>query len=161
MILELVLMTQPVALFDPASYLPSGLRSLLKVSTDSQTFYLLPFQIISLARRVSITIHIFISQLDVAKGSSPAGAPGTLSAQSLQRLGQLVQLSQVADREATRLLQLGFAPFRGDRESVATLRRSMKEGLVLGSVRNSQEVQEAVAQVRQRKRRGNLEEHKD
>ncbi|KKA18569.1 Membrane associated DnaJ chaperone [Rasamsonia emersonii CBS 393.64] len=151
----------PVALFDPASYLPSGLRSLLKVSTDSQTFYLLPFQIISLARRVSITIHIFISQLDVAKGSSPAGAPGTLSAQSLQRLGQLVQLSQVADREATRLLQLGFAPFRGDRESVATLRRSMKEGLVLGSVRNSQEVQEAVAQVRQRKRRGNLEEHKD
>ncbi|KAL1961867.1 hypothetical protein VTN77DRAFT_991 [Rasamsonia byssochlamydoides] len=152
--LELALMTQPLAVFVPASYLPSGLRSFLQISADPPSFYLLPFQIISLARRVSITIHIFISQVtprEVSAASPAAGAP--LSAQTLQRLGQLVQLSRVADTEANRLLQLGFAPFRGDRESVATLRRGMKEGLVLGSVRSSPEVQEAVAQVRQRRRR--------
>lgn len=77
--------------------------------------------------------------------------------QTLQRLGQLVQLSRVTDAEATRLLQLGFAPFRGDREAVGTLRKGMKEGLVLSSVRGSREVQQAVARVIERK----TEEKKD
>jgi len=160
--LELALMTQPFTVFMPASYLPSGLRSFLQIFTDLPSFYLLPFQIISLARRVSITIHIFISQVtppEVSKASSTAGAP--LSAHTLQRLGHLTQLSRITEAEATRLLQLGFAPFRGDRESVATLRRSMKEGLVLGSVRSSPEVQEAVAQVRQRRKRGNFADGHD
>lgn len=55
--------------------------------------------------------------------------------------------------EATGLLNLGLVPFKGDPESVAILRRGMKEGLVLGSVRGSPEVQEAVAKVLQRKTR--------
>jgi hypothetical protein len=156
------MMTQPFTVFMPASYLPSWVRAFLQISTNSPSFYLLPFQIVSLARRVSITIHIFISQVtppEFSKASSAADS--LLSAQTLQRLGQLVQLSRITDTEATRLLQLGFAPFRGDRESIVTLRRGMKEGLVLGSVRSNPEVQEAVAQVRQRRRRTNLDEHID
>lgn len=71
----------------------------------------------------------------------------------MQRLGQLLQLSRTTDGEATRLLQLGFAPFRGDREGVATLRKGMKEGLVLSSVRASPGVQTAVSEVVERKMR--------
>lgn len=70
----------------------------------------------------------------------------------LQRIGQVVQLSRVAEVEAARMLQLGLAPFRGDRESVSTLRRGMKENLILGGVRASPEVQKAVAQVMERRR---------
>ena len=54
--------------------------------------------------------------------------------------------------EVTRLLQLGLAPFKGDAVMVGTLRRGMKEGLVLGSVRDSPEVKEAVKRVLERRR---------
>lgn len=136
----------------PGNLLPPALRDFLP------TFYLLPFQILTLARRASVTLHIFISQVSPPEASRVQSAPGErLPAQTLQRLGQLVQLSRVTEAEATRLLQLGFAPFRGDREAVGTLRKGMKEGLVLSSVRGSREVQQAVARVIERK----TEEKKD
>lgn len=71
----------------------------------------------------------------------------------MQQLGQVVQLSRTTDAEATRLLQLGLAPFRGDRDGAAMLRKGMKEGLVLSSVRASPEVQQAVGEVMERKKR--------
>lgn len=149
--LEAALITRPKALFMPGFYIPPAIRSLLGISP---TFYLLPFQILTLAQRASVTLHIFISQLtppEVSKGSS--SAPGErIHPQTMQRLAQLAQLSRATDGEATRLLQLGLAPFRGDREGIATLRKGMKEGLVLSSVRASPEVQQAIAQVMERKK---------
>lgn len=76
----------------------------------------------------------------------------------MQRIGQLVQLSRAADNEATRIMQMGLAPFRGDRESVSTLRRGMKEGLILGGVRSSPGVQQAVAEVRERRQAENKQD---
>lgn len=142
----------------PSNLLPQGLRDLLHLSTNPPSFYLLPFQILTLARRASVTLHIFISQItppDMSKTSAPGER---LHPQTLQRLGQLVHLARATDTEATRLLQLGFAPFRGDREAVGTLRKGMKEGLVLSSVRGSREVQQAVAQVVERKREDKKED---
>ncbi|KAL4897442.1 hypothetical protein BDV59DRAFT_167741 [Aspergillus ambiguus] len=153
--LELALVTHPRALFFPASYLPPGLRAWLGISMQS-SFYLLPFQMLTLARRFSVTLHIFISQLTPpGMGNvAAAGAPGErLRPQTMQQLGQLVQLARTTDGEATRLLQLGLAPFRGDREGTAMLRKGMKEGLVLSSVRASGEVQQAVAEVQARRER--------
>ncbi|GAB1213906.1 hypothetical protein ATERTT37_003059 [Aspergillus terreus] len=152
--LELSLITHPGALFFPASYIPPGLRDLFGISMQS-SFYLLPFQILTLARRFSVTLHIFISQLtpaDVSKGSASATSE-RLRPQTMQQLGQVVQLSRTTDAEATRLLQLGLAPFRGDRDGAAMLRKGMKEGLVLSSVRASPEVQQAVGEVMERKKR--------
>lgn len=154
--LELALITHPQAVFMPTSHLPSALRAWIP---EEASFYLLPFQILTLARRASITLHIFISQM--APPSARAAANGDkIAPQTMQRLGQLVQASRAADFEATRLLQLGLAPFRGDRESVSALRRGMKEGLILGGVRASPEVQRAVAQVVER-RKGEREDKVD
>jgi hypothetical protein len=154
--LELALITHPQAVFMPTSHLPSTLRAWIP---EEASFYLLPFQILTLARRASITLHIFISQ--IAPPSARAAANGDkISPQTMQRLGQLVQASRATDFEATRLLQLGLAPFRGDRESVVALRRGMKEGLILGGVRASPEVQRAVAQVVER-RKGEREDKVD
>jgi hypothetical protein len=140
--------TRPFSFVIPLDYLPTILQP-----AKMSAFYLLPFQIISLGRRVSITVHIFISQLTPLYVSRTAAANGAaaLGSQTMQRLGQLAQLSRITDVEASRLLELSLSPFRGDRESVTTLRRGMKEGLVVGSVRNAPEVQEAVAQVRRRR----------
>ncbi|KAF3384895.1 Chaperone protein DnaJ [Penicillium rolfsii] len=154
--LELALITHPQAVFMPTSYLPDIIRAWIP---EEKSFYLLPFQILTLARRASITLHIFISQM--APPSARASKNGeSLSPQTMQRMGQLVQTVRATDFEATRLMQLGLAPFRGDRESVSALRRGMKEGLILGGVRSSPEVQQAVAQVLER-RKGEKEDKVD
>ncbi|RAL04341.1 J domain-containing protein [Aspergillus ibericus CBS 121593] len=153
--LESILLTRPAAFVVPGGYIPPGLHGLLGLSSKGAEFYLLPFQILTLAQRASVTLHIFISQLtppEIRKGSSGPGE--RLHPQTIQRLGQLVQLSRATDGEATRLMQLGFAPFKGDREGVTTLRKGMKEALVLGSVRASAGVQQAVAEVIRRKKQG-------
>jgi hypothetical protein len=128
----------------PTTYLPDIIQAYL----PKNSFYLLPFQILTLARRASIMLHIFISQ--AAPPSAKTAATGTgdkISPQTMQKMGQLVQLSRATDAEATRIMQMGLAPFRGDRESVSTLRRGMKEGLILAGVRSSPVVQQAVANV--------------
>lgn len=102
-------------------------------------------------QRASVTVHIFISQLAPQGASKPTGAEQIDPALQKQ-LGQVAQLARATDMEATRLLQLGFAPFKGDKTSVNTLRRGMKDTLVLGAVRSTPEVKEAVNQVIQRKR---------
>ncbi|KAL2798556.1 hypothetical protein BJX66DRAFT_34736 [Aspergillus keveii] len=117
----------------------------------SSTFFLLPWQIVKMAETLSLSLHIFISQI-APPGAKDAGSPDRLNPQTIQRLGQLLQLSRATDTEATRLLQIGFAPFQGDRESVTTLRKGMKEGLVLSSVRASPGVQKAVKEVVDRKK---------
>lgn len=146
--LELALITHPQAVFMPAAYLPAPLRAWL----PEQPFHLLPFQILTLARRASITLHIFISQAAPPSTRTANGGGDKISPQTMQQMGQLVQATRQADFEATRLLQLGLAPFRGDRESVSALRRGMKEGLILGGVRSSPEVQRAVVQVVERRK---------
>jgi hypothetical protein len=148
--LELVLMTQPLTVFMPFNYLPQIFTTYF---SHAAGFYMLPFQTISLARRVSITIHIFISQItpaSMSRSTTTNGSSSPLTREMAQRLGQLAQLSRMAELESSRLLDLTLSPFRGEQQSVATLRRGMKEGLVLGSVRNTPEVKEAVARAQSR-----------
>ena len=96
-----------------------------------------------------MTLHIFISQITPA-GSEKNSSAEQVSPQTAQRLAQLTQMAQATDAEATRLVKLGYAPFQGDGESVKMLRKGMKDGLVLSSVKQSREVQRAVAQVVER-----------
>ncbi|CAG7962106.1 unnamed protein product [Penicillium salamii] len=153
--LELGLITHPQAVFMPLSYLPLPLQAYL----PKHSFYLLPFQILTLARRASIMLHIFISQAAPPSTKAPTSGNGDkISPQTMQRIGQVVQLSRAADSEATRLMQMGLAPFRGDRESASILRRGMKEGLILGGVRSSPGVQQAVAEVMERRKAENKQD---
>ena len=142
----------------PTLYIPGPVRDLLGIIPDDKShFYLLPFQILTLARQMSITLHIFISQLtppELSKkpSSTSTSAGDRLSTQTMQRLAQLLHLTRATDAEASRLLQMGYAPFHGDKDATASLRKGMKEGLVLSSVRASPEVQGAIhAAVKRRK----------
>ncbi|KAL1958829.1 hypothetical protein VTO42DRAFT_3666 [Malbranchea cinnamomea] len=153
--LELSLLTHPTGVFMPSVHLPFWLTKLLHL----ENYYLLPFQILSLARRVSVTLNIFISQLSPPVQNSQSkvlsAAEGAVITPQLQRqLVQLAQLSRVNDVEVTKLLQLELAPFKGDKEHVERLRREMKEWLEVGSAKESAEVKEAIARATARRKEG-------
>ncbi len=112
--------------------------------------HLLPFQILTLARRMSMSLNIFISQLAPLATKSKADE----DRQSQQQVAHLNQVAMRTDAEAGGLLSLGLAPFRGDQEKVEMLRRGMKEGIVTSAVRNSPEVREAVRMVIERRKEG-------
>lgn len=112
--------------------------------------HMLPFQILAVARRMSMSINIFISQL------APPSARNSVS-QDLQTHQQISLLSQMAgglDAESGGLLQLGMSPFKGDAEKSETLRSGMKESLLVGTLRKHPEVKAAVQRVLDRRRNG-------
>jgi len=134
----------------PSAYLPDAISAWLPF----QSFHLLPFQLLTLARSVSLTLSIFITKVsppDDPSVKSETSIPGPM----MQRMVQLVHSARETDIEATRALQLAQAPFRGDRESIPVLRRGMQETLVLAGVRSGEEVQRAVAEAIQRRSSSN------
>lgn len=104
---------------------------------------LLPFQILALARRMSISLNIFISQLAPHAARSSAELDQQLQAQ----ISYLNQIAGRVDAEATGLLGLGFAPFQGEKDHVEALKKGMKNGMVTSSIRAAPQVREAVANV--------------
>ncbi len=110
-------------------------------------YHLLPFHILAIARRMSISLNIFISQL------APHAAR-TSAEQDHQLQGQILHVNQMAgrvDAEATGLLGLGFAPFKGEKRHVGALKKGMKDGMVTSAIRSTPEVREAVAKVLERR----------
>lgn len=116
---------------------------------------LLPFQILAVARHMSISVNIFISQL--APHAAAARNAGQLDHQLQAQILDLSQMAGRVDAEATGLLGLAFAPFRGEREHVDALRKGMKEGMVTGAIRSSPEVREAVGRVLARRRKEDIQ----
>ncbi|KAF3484175.1 uncharacterized protein GIQ15_03499 [Arthroderma uncinatum] len=145
--LELTLLTHPNATFIPSAYLPATLSWLLGLDS----FYLLPFQILALARTASVTINIFISQLtppdEKSRGAGKGKGEGGLSVQTQQQLAQIAQLAHTQDSETAKLLGMDMIPFKGDSIGVQRLRRGMKEHLDREGARQTPEVQEAVKLV--------------
>lgn len=147
----------------PSNHLPLWLTKVLHL----ETYYLLPYQILSIARRVSVTLNIFISQLTPpgAKSQAQASAVAAGAAITPQLQRQLMQLTQICrlnDAEATKLLQMELAPFKGDKELVGKLRKEMKGWVNLGSVKEHPEVTSAVARVIDNmKRKEKVEETED
>ncbi|KAJ9638072.1 uncharacterized protein PV06_04945 [Exophiala oligosperma] len=110
--------------------------------------HLLPFQILALARRMSMSLNIFISQL----APPTARNPGLKDQQMHQQVAHLAQTANRLDAESGNLLQLGLSPFKGDAEKSEILRTGMKESLLLSALRNNPEVRDAVQSVLDRRR---------
>lgn len=110
----------------------------------------------TLARRLSISIHIFISQLSPPRTRQQQQqqtkiGPSPLAPLLERELATLQQHIKKADNEVSGLLRFAAAPVKGKPEATAQLKRGMKESLVLGAIRSTPEVQEAVAAVKRRK----------
>lgn len=112
----------------------------------------LPYQMLTLARKLTVTFFIALSQLGpLLKG--PQTEDG--DAVSGQQLDRLDMLAKTADQEVTRLMGLELAPFGSDGQSgMRDLRSSLKEWLVQNTIRNDAEVRTAVTAVLERRRQG-------
>lgn len=103
----------------------------------------LPFQLISLARRVAIAIYIAIGQLGPilrAGRDQEAAADEKLLQKNLDRLEQT---SRLVDSDIARLMELEMAPFAGDAEAVKDMRGKLKEWLVQNTIRADPMVRDA------------------
>jgi hypothetical protein len=143
--LELYFLTHA---FEPPSSITQFGKAAQMILPDLLPPHLLPFQILSLARKLSISLNIFISQLAPPAARSKADE----DRQTQQQIAHLNQAACRLDQEATGLLNFGFAPFKGDAEKVTMLRKGMKDGVVQGAVRNSPEVRDAVRRAIDRRK---------
>ena len=145
-LLELTLLTHEWS--TPQAFSLVG-STLYRLFPDLFPTHLLPFQILAVARRMSISINIFISQL------APPGSQQAQAIQSRQNellLNHMTQSVIRIDQEANNLVNLGFAPYKGDRQMVDRLRGSMTESITLGTLRQSAEVRAAFARALDRRK---------
>jgi len=143
--LELYFLTHAWSPPPVVAQLASGVHRILPQGTPS---HLLPFQTLALARKLSLSLNIFISQL------APSGARSKADQdqQTQQQLAHLVDVANRTDAEAGGILQMGFAPFKNDTQRARALRTGMKDDILTGAVRNSPEVREAVRRVIDRRK---------
>ncbi|KAI4737749.1 membrane associated DnaJ chaperone-like protein [Aureobasidium sp. EXF-12298] len=115
----------------------------------------LPWQLISLLRKLILTAFIAFSQIGPLLASPEAAAAEAqndqVSQQQLQRLGAL---GQALESEANMLMGLEMTPFANDEAAMREMRGRMKRFLVENTVRSNVEVRNAMGEAIARRRQG-------
>lgn len=112
----------------------------------------LPFQLIGLARKASVTLHIAFSQLGplLQRGAHQQdAADDKLLRQGLERLEQT---ARAMDADASRLMELEMTPFAGDADVLVTMRTKLKEWLVQNTIRSDPMVRDALGRSLKKRR---------
>jgi len=118
----------------------------------------LPFQALSLARKISVSIFIAINQL-APQYKPQGGAAGTKTdAAANEQIDRLTVLGRALDAETKRLLGLELSPFRDDRQMEGRARDQLKAWLVRNEIRNDPGVSAAVTRAIQRRSQGSEDE---
>ncbi|MCJ1401357.1 hypothetical protein MMC11_004569 [Xylographa trunciseda] len=117
---------------------------------------LLPFQLLVLARKTTLSIFIALSQLAPLLQPKPSALPTSSSSGGidLQQLNRIEQITQANELETTRLLGLDMAPFIGDEHGIDDLKTRLTGWLVQNTIRNDPEVRDAMGKVMGRRRLG-------
>jgi hypothetical protein len=112
----------------------------------------LPWQLISLLRKLILTVFIAFSQIGPLLASPEAASDqNEVSQQQLQRVGAL---AQALESEANMLMGLEMTPFAGDEAVMREMRGRMKRFLVDNTVRSNVEVRNAMGEAIARRRQG-------
>lgn len=115
----------------------------------------LPFQMIALARKCSITIYIAFSQLGplLQPKGQQGMKPGDVSEKALrQQLDRLEQLSRAMDADVTQQFEVEMAPFARDPDMLARIRSKLKEWLVQNTIRGDPMVRDALGRSIKKRR---------
>ena len=111
----------------------------------------LPFQALALARRISISIFIAISQLAPLLKNPTMAANAKADTVTHQQLDRLTALAKALDIETKRLLGLEISPFHQDEQAETRAKDQLKAWLVRNEIRNERGVSEAIARAIQRR----------
>ena len=115
----------------------------------------LPFQMITLLRKLTVTFFIAMSQLGPLlqdpkqQALEEGGSSGGVSGQVLDRVDAL---TGAADAEISRLMQMELTPFAYNPSTGRELRTSLKEWLVKNTIQRDPEVNMAIQRVLERRR---------
>jgi hypothetical protein len=120
---------------------------------------LLPFQAISLARKVCVALHIALSQVgpllgaDTSQGRIAVRDGDEDDAAALrQGLERLEAAARGLDADAGRLLDMELMPFAGDAELQAGMRAKMRDWLVQNTIRSDPMVRDALGRMLRKRR---------
>ena len=114
---------------------------------------LLPFQMLTLAHKATLTLFIALSQLGPVF-APPQAITVASSTFDTQQLNRLEQTSKALDIEASRLLAFDIAPFADDEAGVKELRGRVKDWLVNNTIRADPEVRDAMGRAMGKRRVG-------
>lgn len=121
-----------------------ALNTVLTTVTSHPPF--LPFQIIVLARKLTITSYIALSQIGplLAQhlGSDKKAQDDEKALQ--QGLERLETITRQLDADTVRLMDMEMAPFKGDPAAAANLQGKMREWLVQNTIRADPMVRDAL-----------------
>jgi hypothetical protein len=126
------------------------LNPLLTTFTNHPPY--LPFQLIQLARKVSITLHIAFSQIGPLLQPPTPSSSANLEIALKQQLDRLEATTKAADVEATRLMGLEMSPFMGDTEVLEEVKTKVREWLVQNTIRNDPIVRDAIGNELRKRR---------
>lgn len=112
----------------------------------------LPFQIITLLRRIATTFFIAMSQLGGTLQDPKQAAVGDGSVVSPQQLKRLDGIGGAIDQELSRLLGFELTPFVTEQTAAKELRTTLKDWLVQNNLRSDPEVKMAIERHFERRR---------
>lgn len=110
----------------------------------------LPFELVHLARKITMTVYIALSQIgpvlaaQLKGGPSPEKQAEDTDAALRDGLSRLQGMTKQLDSDAARLLDMELTPFKGDPEVAANLRGKMREWLVQNTIRADPMVRDAL-----------------
>ena len=109
---------------------------------------LVPFQVIAMARRLTVTIYIALTQLGplvqmhfMGDLQKPIEEESKALREGLER-GEI--LSRQLNEDAARLMDMDLAPYKGDAEATSNLKGKIREWLVQNTIRADPMVRDAL-----------------
>jgi hypothetical protein len=112
----------------------------------------LPFQVIQLLRKISVTMYIAITQIMPLIQSLSENSQSTATSASLdQQLNRLEATAKATDIEMARLVEMEMSPFREER-ALEAMKGKVKEWLVRNTINSDPEVRDAIGRSFQKRR---------
>ncbi|KAI9695151.1 MAG: hypothetical protein M1820_008857 [Bogoriella megaspora] len=136
--LELHVVTRP----ELPTIIPKVIDPVVNVISGRPPY--LPFQVISLARKITLTAFIAFAQLGPLLRDPISKSSGNKEAVQQRQLDRLTVAVRNMDMEAARLLGLDISPFAHDEPGMKELRGALQEWLVQNTIRSDPIVRNAV-----------------
>jgi len=113
----------------------------------------LPFQLIQLARKLSVTLYIAFSQIGPLLQQVSQAPQSADPAKQLEiNLTRMENVAKAVDLEATRMMEMEMIPFKADQEAQHDIRNKIKVWLVQNTIRADPEVRDAIGNSMTRRR---------
>ncbi|EJT77158.1 hypothetical protein GGTG_07070 [Gaeumannomyces tritici R3-111a-1] len=141
----------------------AGGRRAAAAAAASAPFAYLPFQAVQLARKLSLTVYVAMSQIGPMLGADTSSGRLVVAdddeadaakqrAQLEQALDRLEKTGAGLDQDAGSLFNMELAPFASDKEAVDAIAAKVKEWLVQNTIVSDVMVRDALGKVLRRKR---------